>query len=266
MIAEGYDAFLFDLDGVLYRGSDPVPHAAASVARLRELGKRVAFVTNNSARTPSKVTERLRSVGVEADELEVETSALATASVLANRGVRQAFVIGGSGIIEGLGQAGIEVLAGEPAGADVVVVGWDRDADYTKLRVASVLVERGAALVATNADASFPAADGTKWPGAGALLAAIETTTGVRGEVIGKPYPPLLHTALERAGGGRPLLIGDRLDTDIAGAIGVGWDSMLVLTGISTAPEAHTSSTPPTYIAADLRELFADGIERPGAP
>ena len=88
MIANAYDAFLFDLDGVLYRGSDPVPHAASAVARLRASGKRIAFVTNNSARTPAKVAERLRSVGVEADEAEVETSALATASVLAGRGVR----------------------------------------------------------------------------------------------------------------------------------------------------------------------------------
>jgi HAD superfamily hydrolase (TIGR01457 family) len=266
MIAEGYDAFLFDLDGVLYRGSEPVPHSASSVARLRELGKRVAFVTNNSARAPSKVAERLRSVGVEADEDEVETSALATASVLADRAVGRVFVVGGPGLIEALGQVGIEVLTGEPVEADAVVVGWDRDADYTKLRVASVLVERGASLVATNPDASFPAADGTRWPGAGALLAAIETTTGARGEVIGKPYPPLLRTALDRAGGGRPLLIGDRLDTDIAGAVGVGWDSMLVLTGISTATEAHASPTRPTYIAADLRELFADGSELSEAP
>jgi glycerol-1-phosphatase len=266
LIAETYDAFLFDLDGVLYRGSDPVPHAAASVARLRELGKRVAFVTNNSARTPPQVAERLRSVGVEADVAEVETSALATAATLAAREVRTAFVVGGTGIVEALSDAGIEVLSGEPPRAEVVVVGWDRDADYAKLRVASVLVERGAALVATNPDASFPAADGTRWPGAGALLAVIETTTGMRADVIGKPYPPLLQKSLERAGGGRPLLIGDRLDTDIAGAVGVGWDSMLVLTGISTALEAHASPTQPTYIAADLRELFADGIERPGVP
>jgi HAD superfamily hydrolase (TIGR01457 family) len=266
LIADAYDAFLFDLDGVLYRGSDPVPHAASAVARLRASGKRIAFVTNNSARTPAKVAERLRSVGVEADEAEVETSALATASVLAGRGVPRAFVVGGRGIVEALGQAGVEVLTGEPDAADVVVVGWDRDADYTKLRVASVLVERGAALVATNPDASFPAADGTKWPGAGALLAVIETTTGVRGEVIGKPYPPLLHVALERAGGGRALVIGDRLDTDIAGAAGAGWDSLLVLTGISTEQEARASSTPPTYIAADLRGLFDDTAARPEAP
>ena len=148
------------------------------------------------------MAERLRAVGVDADADEVETSALTTAAVLADRGVRRAFVVGEAGIVEALTDAGVEVVAGEPDVVDAVVVGWDRDADYTKLRVASVLVQRGAPLVATNPDASFPAADGTKWPGAGALLATIETTTGVRGEVIGKPYPPLLLAALERAGGG----------------------------------------------------------------
>jgi HAD superfamily hydrolase (TIGR01450 family) len=235
-----------------------VPHAAASVERLRSLGKGVAFVTNNSARTPAQVAERLHLVGVEAHADEVETSALTTAGVLAGRGVRRAFVIGGAGIREALGTAGVDVVDGEPTEADAVVVGWDRDADYTSLRVASVLVQRGTPLVATNADASFPAADGTKWPGAGALLAAIETTTGVRGEVVGKPHPPLLRAALDRAGGGRPLLVGDRLDTDIAGAAGLGWDSMLVLTGISSAAEATASAARPTFIADDLRALFHD--------
>lgn len=258
MIADSYDAFLFDLDGVLYRGADPVPHAAESLARLRSLGRRVAFVTNNSGRTPERVAERLRAVGIDADVAEVETSALATASTLADRGIRRAFVIGGPGIVEALGAAGIEVADGEPSEVDAVVVGWDRDADYTKLRVASVLVQAGAALVATNADASFPAADGTSWPGAGALLAAVETTTGVRGEVIGKPHTPLLEAALERAGGGRPLVIGDRIDTDIAGAAALGWDSLLVLTGISTAADVEASKVRPTYVASDLRALFAD--------
>ncbi|MGZ8579652.1 MAG: HAD-IIA family hydrolase [Actinomycetota bacterium] len=259
MIADGYEAFLFDLDGVLYRGADPVPGAAESRARLRALGKGIAFVTNNSGRTPERVAERLRAVGVDADAGEVETSALTTAAVLAGRGVRRAFVVGEVGIVEALTDAGVEVVAGEPDVVDAVVVGWDRDADYTKLRVASVLVQRGAPLVATNPDASFPAADGTKWPGAGALLATIETTTGVRGEVIGKPYPPLLLAALERAGGGRPLLVGDRLDTDIAGAAGLGWDSLLVLTGITGARDLEGSQVRPTYVADDLRGLFADG-------
>jgi HAD superfamily hydrolase (TIGR01457 family) len=258
MIADGYEAFLFDLDGVLYRGADPVPGAAEALARLRSLGKGVAFVTNNSGRTPQRVAERLRAVGVDADAGEVETSALTTAAVLADRGVRSAFVVGEAGVVAALSAAGIAVAEGEPDAVDAVVVGWDRGADYTKLRVAAVLVQRGASLVATNPDASFPAADGTKWPGAGALLAAIETTTGVRGEVIGKPYPPLLKAAHARAGGGRPLLVGDRLDTDIAGAVGMGWDSLLVLTGISDARDLEGSQVLPTYVADDLRGLFVD--------
>jgi HAD superfamily hydrolase (TIGR01457 family) len=256
MIAEGYDAFLFDLDGVLYRGDDPIPGAADALARLRSLGKRIVFVTNNSGRTPEQVAGRLRSVGIAAEPGEIETSALTTATVLAGQGVGRTFVVGEAGIRTALAEVGIDVVEGEPDTVDAVVVGWDRRADYTSLRVASVLVERGARLVATNADASFPAADGMRWPGAGALLAAIETTTGVRGEVIGKPHPPLLLAALERAGGGRPLLVGDRLDTDIAGAVGLGWDSLLVLTGISTEADVGDATFRPTHVAQDLRELF----------
>jgi HAD superfamily hydrolase (TIGR01450 family) len=259
VIAERYDAFLFDLDGVLYRGASGVPHASAALARLRGLGKGVAFVTNNSGRPPGRVAERLRAVGVEASPDEVETSALTTASILAARGVGRVFVVGEDGLVGALADAGIEVPVGEPAAVDAVVVGWDRTADYDKLRTASVLVQRGAALIATNPDPSFPAADGTAWPGAGALLAAIETTTGVRGEVIGKPFPPVLLAALDRAGGGTPLLVGDRLDTDIAGAVGLGWDSMLVLTGISTRQDLRSSPVRPTYVADDLRALFTEG-------
>jgi HAD superfamily hydrolase (TIGR01457 family) len=258
MIADRYDAFLFDLDGVLYRGTEPVAAAAESLAQLRTLGKGIAFVTNNSGRTPAAVVEHLRSVGVPATADEVETSALTTAALLAERGVGRAFVVGEAGLVEALTGAGVQVLAGEPVRADAVVVGWDRAADYAKLRIASVLVQRGAALIATNPDGSYPAADGTRWPGAGALLAAIETTTGVRGEVVGKPHAPLLLAALERAGGKRPLLVGDRLDTDIAGAVGLGWDSMLVLTGISSREDAAASSMRSTYVAEDLRALFDD--------
>jgi HAD superfamily hydrolase (TIGR01457 family) len=258
MIADRYDTFLFDLDGVLYRGADPVPAAAGSLERLRSIGKRIAFVTNNSGRTPEAVASRLRSVGVQARADEVETSGVTTAAVLAARGVRCAFVVGETGLVEALTQAGVHVLVGQPERVDVVVVGWDRRADYAKLRTASVLVQQGAELVATNPDASFPAADGARWPGAGALLAAIETTTGVRGEVMGKPHAPILLAALERAGGGRPLLIGDRLDTDIAGAAGLGWDSMLVLTGIDGREDASAAVLRPTYVAENLEALFHD--------
>jgi HAD superfamily hydrolase (TIGR01457 family) len=257
-IADRYDAFLFDLDGVLYRGTDPVPGAADAVDRLRDLGKGLAFVTNNSSRTPEEVVERLRSVGVAAAPTEVVTSALVTAEVLAARGVGTAFVVGERGLRDALAAHGVAVLEGEPREADAVVVGWDRAADYDKLRVASVLVERGAALVASNPDVSFPAAGGEVWPGAGALLAVITATTGAPAEVIGKPHAPLLEAAHARAGSGVPLMVGDRLDTDIAGAVALRWDSMLVLTGVSTREDVRTSAFAPTYTAEDLSLLVED--------
>ncbi len=257
MLAERYDAFLFDLDGVLYRGAEATPGAAAALARLRAAGKGLAFVTNNSSRTPEDVADHLSSLGVVASPAEVETSSLVTASLLRERGVATAFVVGETGLTTALQEHGIETIHGEPDRADVVVVGWDRSADYAKLRTASLLVQRGASLVATNADASFPAPDGL-WPGAGALLAVIETTTGVSAEVIGKPHAPIFLAALERAGGGRPLVIGDRLDTDIAGAAALGWDSLLVLTGISTSDEAAVATQRPTHVGKDLMVLFDD--------
>jgi glycerol-1-phosphatase len=256
VLAEAYDAILLDLDGVLYRWPEPIPGAAETVAALREAGKRVAFLTNNSSRTPEQVAERLASVGVDAKPGEVVTSALATATVLAERGVRSAFVVGEEGLLVALGAAGIRVVDASAEEVDVVVVGFDRGADYAKLKDASVLVERGVSLVASNADPSFPAPGGESWPGAGALLAAIETTTGSRGDVIGKPEAPLFERALASAGGGRPLVVGDRLDTDIAGASRVGWDSALVLTGTTRREDVDGSPWKPTFVLDDLSGLL----------
>jgi HAD superfamily hydrolase (TIGR01457 family) len=256
MLAGRYDTFLLDLDGVLYRGPNPVPGAAQTLAELRSMGKRLAFVTNNSARTPQAVAERLRSVGVQAAADEVVTSAAVTAGLLVERGLRSAFVIGEEGLIDALTERGIEIVPAGAPRAEAVVVGWDRTVDYEKLRIASVMLQEGAAFVASNPDASFPAPDGRAWPGAGALIAAIQTTTGLEPEIVGKPRPPIFHAALARAGGSAPLVIGDRLDTDIAGAIGVGWDSMLVLTGISAREDVVRSGIVPTFIADDLTALL----------
>ena len=183
MLAERYDCILFDLDGVLYRGEDAVPSAPPTLAELRRRGVAPVFLTNNSSRTPLQVAEKLRAIGIEAEPGEVVTSALATAELLAERGGGRAFVIGQDGVREALTDAGIRVLDGEPEETDLVVVGYDGGATYGSLKRASLLVQRGARLVATNADGSYPAADGL-WPGAGALLAVITTTTGLeqRGE------------------------------------------------------------------------------------
>ncbi len=256
MIAEAYGAFLLDLDGVLYRGDRPVASAPGAVESLRSLGKRLAFVTNNSSRTPEAVVAHLASVGIDAAPGEVETSALTTAATLRDRSVRRAAVIGEEGLRSALSSAGIELVPAE-ADPDAVVLGWDRHVTYDDLRDASLAVQRGAALYASNDDVSYPAPDGYTWPGAGAILAALEAASGVQAEVFGKPNPPILRAALDRAGGGRPLVVGDRLETDIEGAAAVGWVAALVLPGISTRAEAEAAAHPPTYVLEDLSGLLA---------
>ncbi len=255
VLADRYDCFLFDLDGVLYRGDEAVPNAAPAVARLRASRKHMVFMTNNSSRTPDRVAEKLTRLGIEAFASEVVTSALATADLLASRGGGSAFVVGEEGIRTALADAGIALLDGEPSSADHVVVGWDRRADYAKFKTASLLVQRGAGLVATNPDPSYPGPDGL-WPGAGALLAVITTTTGAIAEVVGKPHAQVFRTALQRAGGGEPLVIGDRVDTDVAGAVALGWDSLLVLTGVTRRADLADAHARPTHVAEDLSALF----------
>jgi len=259
MIADRYDAFLFDLDGVLYRGAEPIDGAAETLATLRGLGKGLAFLTNNYSRTPEAIAAHLTGMGIRAAPEEVETSALATATLLRGRAVARAYVLGEEGLRTALAAAGLTVVDGSSADAETVVVGWDRGFDYAELAAASVLIQRGASLVASNADASYPVEDGLVLPGAGAILAAIQTATGVSAEVVGKPNAPIFRAALDRAGGGRPLVIGDRLDTDIEGASRLGWDSLLVLTGITGRADLGTATVRPTYVAEHLGELVEHG-------
>ncbi|HEX6208744.1 MAG TPA: HAD-IIA family hydrolase [Actinomycetota bacterium] len=242
--ADRYDSFLFDLDGVLYRGDRVVPGAPETVAALRRSGGEVVFLTNNSSRTREAVAERLERMGIAADPSQVVTSAMAAASML--KGAGTAFVIGEEGLRAALSAAGLEVLSGEPESADAVVIGWDRTADYEALRTASVLVQRGARLVATNTDASYPAPGGDLWPGAGALVAAVETTTGVRAEVGGKPQTPLFEEALRIAGmpAERALMIGDRVETDIVGAVRAGIDAVVVFSGAGTPSDLLDHDAP----------------------
>jgi glycerol-1-phosphatase len=255
VLVDPYDPILLDLDGVLYRWPEPIPGAAEAVATLRDAGKRVTFATNNASRTPEEVVERLVSVGVRAEPKEVVTSALATAAALGRRGVKSAFVVGEGGLIVALQDEGIRVVDVPAEDVGAVVVGFDRDVTYTKLKDASLLVARGVPLIASNADASFPAPGGEAWPGAGALVAAIETTTGATAELIGKPEAPLLELALDAAGGGRPLVVGDRLDTDVAGAVRLGWDSVLVLTGSTRREDVGRSDWKPTFVLDSVAGL-----------
>jgi HAD superfamily hydrolase (TIGR01457 family) len=266
-LVDAYDAVLFDLDGVLYRGSDDVPGAADAVADVRRRGARVAFVTNNSSRTLEQVAAKLTGHGIDASPDEVVTSAMATADLLASQGGGTAFVIGEAGIREALAGAGLTLAAEDAERADHVVVGVDSQVTYARLRTAVLLIQRGASLIATNADPSYPAPDGL-WPGAGALLAAVTTTTGRDpDEIVGKPHPPLFRSALARTGGSRPLVVGDRLDTDIDGAAGVGWDSLMVLTGVSVEADLIGAPNLPTHLAPGLAALGRPPVSvRPAAP
>jgi glycerol 3-phosphatase-2 len=256
-LADRYEAFLLDLDGVLYRGDVPIEGAGEAVRDLRRRGRRVVFITNNSARTPQAVAEALDSLGVPASPDEVVTSAQAAVPIVAELigPGGTVYAIGEEGVRTALKEGGMTLVEGEPDRADAVVVGWDRHATYDSLRVASVLVQRGARLVATNSDASYPAPGGELWPGTGALLAAVEETTGTTAVVAGKPHRPLFEAALDRAGTGNALVVGDRLETDVAGASTAGLDSALVLTGAAETRHLLDHDALPVAILKDLSRL-----------
>jgi phosphoglycolate/pyridoxal phosphate phosphatase family enzyme len=258
-LADRYGAVLLDLDGVVYRGDRVVPGAPEVVAALRSTGTRIVFLTNNSARTPGQVAEKLRGLGIEAGPDGVVTSASPAARLLAGDGrTPTAYVIGRDGVRAALAEAGVTVLEGSPERADFVVVGWDGDVGYEELRVATVLARRGACLVATNDDASYPAPDGELWPGAGAILAAVETASGERATVVGKPHRPLFDEALERAGTGQAVMVGDRVETDVVGAVRAGIDAVLVLSGASGRADLLDHDELPVAVGDDVRVLTAD--------
>jgi 4-nitrophenyl phosphatase len=251
---EGIDGVMCDLDGVLYRGDEPVPGAAAAVARVRAKGVRFLFCTNNSRSTVAQYVEKLTRLGIPASADEMLTSAIVTAEVLESRGLAgmSVLVIGGEGIRNALGEAGIEVGDADPG---AVVVGWDPEFTYDKMRAAASAVMNGATLIATNGDATFPAPGGL-WPGAGSILASIETATGVRAEVMGKPNPPMMDVVAARLAGARRIaVIGDRPDSDLAGGAARGWETILVLTGVTRREDVGGVSPRPDYIADSIADL-----------
>jgi 4-nitrophenyl phosphatase len=228
-------AILFDLDGVIYRGSEPIPGAKEALERVVDAEWRRLFVTNNSTRTREQAAAKIkRVVGHEVDPADIVTSARAAMSLIPDS-ARTCLVVGGEGIREAVVEAGLEIVAG-PGGADCVVVGLDRSFDYELLHVASTAIREGGSFIATNRDPTFPAADGLM-PGAGSLVAALEAASGVRPEVAGKPHKATIDL-IRGLGVGEAWVIGDRLDTDIALATEQpDWRSIVVLSGV-TGPEA----------------------------
>jgi glycerol-1-phosphatase len=257
-LAELYDAALLDLDGVVYRSDALIPHAAGAIDAARATGMRVAYITNNAARPPDEVAAQLRTLGIKAEPDDVVTSAQAAAHLVADRVPAGAavLVVGGDGIIAALAEHGLRPVRSLDDGPVAVVQGYAPDVDWRQLAEGSYAVHAGLLWVATNTDLTIPTARGIA-PGNGTLVRAIQTATGQQPLVAGKPELPLHREAVARTGAQDPLVVGDRLDTDIEGAVKAGSPSLLVLTGI-TDPAALLAAPPearPNYVAADLRGL-----------
>lgn len=241
--------WVLDLDGVVWLAETPIEGAAAAVARLQAAGDPVVFVTNNSNPTAAEYEAKLARHGIEARGAVV-TSAMAAATLIAPG--ERVLVCGGPGVVEALGARDVVIV--DEGDADVVLVGFHRDFDYERMRIASTAVRRGARLVATNDDATYPTPEGLI-PGAGSILAGIECASGVRAEVAGKPYPAMAATVAARLDGSGGAVVGDRPDTDGRFAVAMGYRFALVLTGVVTADDVASVDPPPDEVAPDLATL-----------
>ncbi len=252
-----YDLAMLDLDGVVYIGPAAVPGAAGHIADVRNAGMRVAFITNNASRPPTAVAEHLTELGVPASTGDVVTSAQAAAGLLSERYGAGARIVclGGPGLRTALEESGL-VPVGVDDEARAIASGYGPELRWKQIMRAAVRIRDGLPWVASNTDTTIPTSFGVA-PGHGVLVEMVERFAGVAPVVAGKPERPLLDETVRRVGGDRPLMVGDRLDTDIEGAHNAGVDSLLVLTGVTGLPElvAAPPSLRPSYIAPDLGGL-----------
>nr|WP_232827566.1 HAD-IIA family hydrolase [Jiangella endophytica] len=257
-LTQTYDVALLDLDGVVYIGAHPVPHAPEALRQARAAGMRLAFVTNNASRPPERVAVHLTEIGVDARPDEVVTSAQAAARLLAEQlpSGSKVLVVGGEGLEVALREQDLVPVSGADDGPVAVVQGFSPKVGWPMLAEGTYAVASGLPWVATNTDPVVPT-DRGRAPGNGTLVDAIRTATGREPVVAGKPEPPMHREAMLRSQATRPLVVGDRLDTDVEGANAAGADSLLVLTGV-TDPIDLVQAPPrlrPTYVGHDLRAL-----------
>ncbi|MEO7124802.1 MAG: HAD-IIA family hydrolase [Nakamurella sp.] len=258
---DGYDALLVDLDGTLVLAGEVIKHAPEALDRARQGGKHVLIVTNNASRTPVEVAARLteRNIATSPDEVVNSSQAAATLLAASHAAGEPVLVLGTAALdeaIEAVGLRPVRLADDQPV---AVVQGYSPDTGWRELAEACLAIRAGADWVATNTDSTLPTDRGIL-PGNGAMVAALMTATERSPRVAGKPERPLLDAAVARVGAKRPLVIGDRLGTDIAAAANAGIDSLMVLTGVSNADDViHTEVTQrPTYVSADLRGLVGD--------
>ncbi|WP_225838195.1 HAD hydrolase-like protein [Streptomyces sp. NK08204] len=259
-LSEAYDTALLDLDGVVYAGGSAIVHAVDSLTRARAVGMHLAYVTNNALRTPDAVAEHLTELGIPAGAGDVVTSAQAVARLISEQvpaGAR-VLVIGGEGLRVALRERGLVPVESADDDPAAVVQGYGGpELTWGRFAEASYAVARGVPWFASNADLTIPSGRGIA-PGNGAAVEVVRIATGAEPQVAGKPLPPMHRETILRTGAKRPLVVGDRLDTDIEGAFNGSVDSLLVLTGVTdgaqllAAPPQHR----PTYVDADLRGLL----------
>lgn len=252
-------SLILDMDGVLWRDNSPIGNLPRIFARIRERGWKFVFATNNGTKTPEEYVQKLAGFGVDVEPRQVLTSALGTAQLLQGRIPDGApvFVVGGNGIKTALRDRGYEILSVDKAeSARALVMGIDREINFDKMREAALLARRGIPFFATNPDKTFPTPRG-EIPGAGAWISVIVTATGVEPVYAGKPHPFLMEMALERLGTKKEetLVVGDRLETDIAAGQAVGCPTALVLSGVSAREQAEAWVPAPSLIVQDLEAL-----------
>jgi len=259
-LVDGHDVALVDLDGVVYRGRHPVHGAVSHLVAARRRGLRLGYVTNNAARTPAEVAAHLRELGVALDDGDVVTAAQAAARLVAATvptGSR-VLVIGGPGLEHALEEHGLEPVRSLDDSPAAVVQGFHRSIGWEQLAEGAYAVASGLPWVASNLDRTVPTPRGTA-PGNGTLVAAVREATGATPQVAGKPEPALIDESVLRTRAERPLMVGDRLDTDVSGAARWGMPSLLVLTGVTSLQGCvdAVGDERPDYVAGDLGGLLA---------
>jgi len=251
---------LIDLDGVVYTGREPIAGAAGFLAEARRRGLKFLLVTNNSTTAPELVAERLRGMHIGVEPQEILTSAQAAVAYVKLHAKAGAHlrIVGEAGLRQAAEEEGFRIIEDGDSQADWVIAGLDRAFTYAKLASATRDIMRGARFVATNADALLPVEGGQVVPGAGTMVAAIQTATGVEPVVLGKPEPGLFQHGLRRLGGlaaDEVAMIGDRLDTDVVGGRRAGLRTVLVLSGVTTPAEAAAATPPPDATFKDLASV-----------
>jgi glycerol-1-phosphatase len=264
-----YDLVIFDLDGVVFLGHEPIDGAVEAINRLVDGGRSVAYATNNASRRAAEVADLLVSLGIRATADEVITSAQESATILAARlePDDRVLIVGGPALHQEIAAVGLTPVTSADELPRAVVQGYAPDVGWKQLAEACVAVRAGAMWVATNADRTLPSPRG-ELPGNGSLVAALATALDRQPDlIVGKPAPTLFERAARKVGAHKPLVVGDRLDTDIAGGVMAGMDSLLVLTGVSTAHDllAAPAAARPRWVADDLRGLAGGAVAVPDA-